>query len=144
VKRVGFIDAPKPKATSAKTVIIQKVNAGYSTGKKITHLWYKIDDIRQQYVQYAYDIGWIDLVLLMECENWQRTTNARGDNGKAIWLCQMNINYHKLPDMYYQDRRFQVEYCANKRKWGTVFYWPQRIIKWQKCSSYVLDRFKIE
>lgn len=95
-------------------------------------------------MQYAYDLWGMDLVLTMECENWRRDTQARGDSKKAIWLCQMNTNYHKLPDMYYRDWRFQIEYCAMKRKWGTPFYWPDRIIKGQKCSTYVLDRFKIE
>lgn len=144
MKWFGFIEAPKPQATRVETVIIPKANAGYITWKKITHLWYKLDDIRQQYVQYAYDVGWIDLVLLMECENWNRNTTTKWDSGKAIGLCQMNTLYHKLPDMYYQDWMFQVEYCAEKMNWGTKFYWPNRIIKGQKCSSYVLDRFKIE
>jgi len=95
-------------------------------------------------VQYAYDVGWIDLVLLMECENGRRDTFAKWDSGKAIWLCQMNTIYHKLPDMYYKDWRFQVEYCAEKMKSWTPFYWPSRIIKGQRCSSYVRDRFTIQ
>ncbi len=85
----------------------------------------------------------MDLVLTMECENGQRTTTARGDWGHAIGLCQMNTNYHKLPSEYYTSWQFQVEYCAQKRKTGTVFYWPDRIIKWQACSTYVKDRFLI-
>jgi hypothetical protein len=34
-----------------------------------------------------------------------------------------------------------VEYCYQKWKWGTVFYWPQRLIKWQKCYNYIRNRF---
>lgn len=86
----------------------------------------------------------MDLVTLIECENWQRKINAKWDSGKAIWLCQMNTLYHKLPEMYYTDWRFQIEYCAEKMKGGTPFYWPSRIIKWVKCSTYVRDRFTIK
>ena len=114
------------------------------TGWKITHLGYLSSDIRQQYVQYAYDVGWMDLVTLIECENWQRKTTVKWDSGKAIGLCQMHTSYHKLPDMYYTDRRFQVDYCNGKMEWGTKFYWPSRQIKGMRCSTYVLDRFKIE
>lgn len=115
-----------------------------STWDKITHLWYKLDDIRQQYVQYAYDIWGIRLVTLMECENGTRNITTKGDSWKAIWLCQMNTRFHKLPSLYYTDWRFQIEYCAEKMRWGTKFYWPGRIIKGQKCSNYVLDRFLIK
>jgi len=128
-RKYGFIEAPKPQATRVETVIIPKLNIEYATWKKITHLWYLSSDIRQQYVQYAYDVGWIDLVLLIECENGRRDTFAKWDSGKAIGLCQMNTIYHKLPDMYYQDWMFQVEYCTEKMNWGTKFYWPNRIIK---------------
>lgn len=112
-----------------------------SKWNKIIHLWYKLNDIRQEYVQYAYDIWWLDLVLLMECENGMWNISTKWDWWHAIWLCQINDIYHDIPKMYYTDRRFQIEYCAQKMKQWTPFYWSTRNIKWQRCSDYVKDRF---
>lgn len=111
--------------------------------QSIIHKWYSETDYRQDIVNYAYKLGWRDLVTLMECESGMNP-EANWDGGKARWLCQMNTNYHKLPQEYYTSRQTQVELCAEKRKWGTKFYWPQRIIKWMKCSEYVKDRFLIK
>lgn len=89
----------------------------------------------------------LDFVKTIECENWQRNLNAVWDNGNAYGLCQMNRLYHKdIPADYYTNvnwiqRQTQIEYCYKKRKWGTKFYWPSRIIKGQKCASYVSNRF---
>ena len=130
-------------SSSCKTGIVPSVSAWYETGKKITHLWFTADDYRQEIVQYAYNMWGMDLVLVMECESWMNPLN-KGDHWKAFWLCQMNSIYNDIPDMYYKDWRFQVEYCAQKRKQWTPFYWPDRIIKGKKCSQYVLDRFKLE
>ena len=94
-------------------------------------------------VQKAFELGWIDLVVLVECENGKRDPFAVWDWGDAHWLCQMNTNYHKIPQEYYDDWWFQIEYCNQKMQWGTKFYWPSRLIKWVKCSEYVLDRFTI-
>lgn len=92
-------------------------------------------------MQYAYKLGWMDFVKLIECENWNRDINAIWDSGKAFWLCQMNTNYHKLPKDYKTNWVVQVETCYKKRKHGTKFYWPNRVIRWVKCSTYVSDRF---
>lgn len=109
--------------------------------KTITHKWYNLDDIRQDYVNYAYKLWWIDFVKMIECENWTRDITRRWDGGKAIWLCQIHTSFHSLPSLYYTSRQTQVELCYNKRKQGTKFYWPSRIIKWVKCSQYVENRF---
>lgn len=92
-------------------------------------------------VQRAYDVWWIELVKLIECENWNRNPFARWDNWHAFGLCQMNDNFHNIPKEYFEDWGFQIEYCSKKMKWWTKFYWPDRIIKWVKCSNYVSDRF---
>ena len=110
----------------------------------IRHSWFKRDDIRQKYVQYAYKLWWMDLVTLMECENWNRSISTRWDGWDAIWLCQMNIRYHSLPAEYYTSRQVQVEYCNQKFRWWTRFYWPSRNIKGQRCSEYVKSRFYFE
>lgn len=110
----------------------------------LVHKWLKADDPKQKMVAYAYKLWWMDFVKLIECENWNRNIKAIGDSGKAYWLCQMNVNYHKLPADYKTNRVVQVEYCYKKWKSWTKFYGPQRIIKWKKCANYVSDRFILE
>lgn len=109
----------------------------------IVHKWFQSDDPRQKMVQYAYKLGWIDFVTMMECENWNWSLSARWDGWKAYWLCQINTRYHKLPEWYLDTWQVQVEYCYEKWSTHTVFYWPNRRIKWVKCSEYVKDRFII-
>ena len=110
----------------------------------LIHKWFKRDDPKQKMVAYAYKLWWMDFVKLIECENWNRNIKAVWDSGKAFWLCQMNTNYHKLPAEYKTNWVVQVEYCYKKRKSWTKFYWPSRIVKWVKCSTYVKDRFILE
>lgn len=110
----------------------------------IVHKWFKSDDDRQKMVQYAYKLGGIDFVTMIECENWQRKLDARWDGWKAYWLCQINTRYHSLPEWYLDTWQVQVEYCYQKWSSGTKFYWPTRKIKGQTCSNYVLDRFILE
>lgn len=108
---------------------------------KITHKWFSVDDEKQKMVQYAYDLWGLDFVKLIECENWNWNIKAVWDSGKAFGLCQINTNYHKLPEWFKEDRKIQVEYCYEKYKWWTKFYWPSRIVKGQRCSKYVENRF---
>ena len=82
----------------------------------LIHKWFKRDDIKQKYVQYAYKLWGMDFVYMIECENGNRNLNAVGDNGRAFWLCQMNTRYHKLPADYKTNWVVQVEYCYNKWK----------------------------
>lgn len=112
---------------------------------KIKHKWYKDWDLAQQIVQYAYEYtSWdMDFIYMMECESWMKPTN-KWDSWKAYGLCQMNSNYHKIPQEYYDDWKFQVEYCYEKYKGWTKFYWPSRKIKGQNCADYVKDRFVLD
>ena len=110
----------------------------------LIHKWFKRDDIKQKYVQYAYKLWGMDFVYMIECENGNRNLNAVGDNGRAFWLCQMNTRYHKLPAEYKTNWVVQVEYCYKKWKQGVAFYWPSRIVKGQKCYNYVKNRFILE
>ena len=80
---------------------------------------------------------------MMECESGMKPTNV-WDSGKAYGLCQMNKDYHKIPQEYYDDWWYQVRYCYDKYKWGTKFYWSSRMIKWVRCSEYVKDRFILD
>lgn len=110
----------------------------------IVHKWFSTEDIRQKYVQYAYKLWGMDFVTMLECENGNWNIKAIWDSWKAYWLCQMNTNYHKLPEWYKDTWQIQIEYCYQKWSTWTRFYWPTRIIKWQRCSNYVLDRFILQ
>lgn len=95
-------------------------------------------------VQKAFEVGGVELVQLIECENGNWNPFAIWDNGHAHWLCQINDIYHSIPQEYFDDWWFQIEYCAEKMKWWTKFYWPSRTnasTKFMKCKDYVMDRF---
>ena len=108
-------------------------HAGFSTG-----------DSRQDIVQEAYQLGGLDFVSLIECENGQWLTWAVGDWGKAYGLCQLNTRRHKEPlAPEWKDWRNQLSICYSKRKWGTKFYWPQRLIWGKRCSEVARKRFMV-
>lgn len=116
----------------------------------ITHKWFAEDSYQQELIRYAYSIGWLDFVKLIECENGQRNPDrkVRDRAGYAYWLCQMNEWHHKIPEEYWKDGKwnwhYQIDYCFAKWKSWTKFYWPSRIIKWKKCANYVSNRFIIK
>ena len=109
----------------------------------IHHSGFSFEDERQRIIQQAYDLGGMEFVLMLECENWNWNPNVVGDRGHAFWLCQMNDRYHNIPKEYYGNREFQLEYCYKKRSTGTRFYGPQRKIKGTQCRDYVRNRFTI-
>ena len=109
--------------------------------KQITNILFWTWDIRQKYVNYAYKLWGMDLVLLMQCESATRTIDRVGDQWHALWLCQMNNRYHKLPKDYKTSRQVQVEYCAEKLKNKTPFYGPTRRIQWKPCYIYTQKYF---
>lgn len=111
----------------------------------IHHSWFRDDDEKQKYVQYAYSLWGIEFVKLIECENgnWnpfiQSATNDYG-------ICQLNYRYNKkfIESEDYKDVYKQLDYCYNKFKYNpNLWYWPTRKIKWQLCKDYVSDRFTI-
>ena len=111
----------------------------------IQHTGYSSDDQRQLMVQKAYELGWMDFVLMIECENgnWNPyAVSSTNDYG----ICQLNYRYNKgfIDSDEFKDVNKQLEYCYNKRRINPkLWYWPDRKIKWVKCSKYVLDRFII-
>lgn len=109
----------------------------------IHHSGFSSEDQRQAIIQYAYDLGGLDFVLMLECENGNRSLEARWDRWHAYGLCQMNDRYHKIPSEYFTDWKFQVDYCYQKWSTWTPFYWPDRKVHWMKCKDYVRDRFII-
>lgn len=113
-----------------------------STTPHIRHLWYSSDNERQAMVQRAYDLGWLDFVLMIECESWFNP-KARWDSWRAYGLCQMNNRWHKIPQEYFTSWKYQVEYCYKKWSTGTKFYGPDRKVKGQTCKNYVKNRFII-
>jgi len=113
---------------------------------------YETTDQRNEYIQYAYEIGGIDLVLLMECENstWNQyrqsevVKNWRRE--PSYWFCMIDRDFHKniVDDSRFRnDRKRQIDKCYELWKGWTKFYWPWRYIAkaGMKCSEYVKDRF---
>ena len=108
----------------------------------IWHSGFLSGDYRQEIVQEAYDLWGLDFVSLIECENGQWLTGAVGDYGKSHWLCMLNTRWHKEPfSSDWNDWRNQLSVCYSKLKWGTKFYWPQRLIWGKKCWEVVKKRF---
>lgn len=112
--------------------------------KKVIHKWFALDSPVQDYVNYAYKVWWMDLVTLIECEMGTWNYQWKWDGWYAHWLCQVDKRHHTPPAQFYTDWKFQIDYCKTKRESGTPFYWPDRIIKWQKCANYVKNRFIIK
>lgn len=113
---------------------------------------YKENDERNQYIQYAYEKGGFDLVLLMECENstWnmyrQSEVVKNGRREPSFWFCMIDRDFHKnIVDnpAFRNDRKRQIDKCYELWKGWTKFYGPGRWIAkaGMKCSEYVKDRF---
>ena len=122
------------------------------SGSKITHKGFAADSIVQQYVQYAYEVWWMDLVTLIECENWSRNPTKQSEvvknwqRERSFWFCQTSQIYHPEivnTDSFWNDWEWQLDRCKELMNWWTAFYGRDRKIKGVKCSKYVLDRFTI-
>ena len=145
---VGQNIKPEQKSDSQELV-----NSGYITlnswetftieeEPSIWHSGFLSGDYRQEIAQEAYQLGGLDFVSLIECENGQWLTRAVGDYGKSHWLCMLNTRWHKEPfSPDWNDWRNQLSVCFEKWKWGTKFYWPQRLIWGKSCSEVAKKRF---
>ena len=79
---------------------------------------------------------------MLECEAGSYKLDVVWDSGHAHGICQINDRFHKdIPADYTTNWVVAVEYCYQKWKKGTVYYWPQRMIKGKRCYEYVKDRF---
>lgn len=116
--------------------------------KKITHTWYPENSLAQNVVRYAYELWGLDFVYVFECENGTYDMHRVWDNGHAHGLCQINDRFHKdIPAEYETDYKVAVEYCYEKWKQWTPFYWPSRVskaTKWMRCSKFVENRFILD
>jgi len=111
----------------------------------LIHKGYPADSQAQKIVQYAYKLGGMDFVYVLECENWTYDLKRVGDHGHARSICQVNDRFHKdIPSDFTTNWVVAVEYCYKKWKQWVAFYWPSRIIKGKKCYQYVADRFILE
>ena len=113
---------------------------GQVSTQHIYHSGFSSEDQRQLMIQKAYDLWGLDFVTMIECESWFNP-NAKWDSGKSYGLCQMNTRWHKLPQEYYDSWEYQIDYCYQKRKGWTKFYWHNRRINGQLCKDYVKNRF---
>jgi hypothetical protein len=95
----------------------------------------------------------MDLVTILECENWLRDMYRQSSvvknwkREKSFWFCQISQVYHLEivnTDTFRNDRKWQIDKCNELMKNWTPFYWRNRKIKGVKCSNYVKDRFILE
>lgn len=110
------------------------------------HTWFSQEDIRQAYVHYAYDLWGLDFVKMIECENWNRNPYIISKT-KDYWLCQLNYRYNRdfILSTDYHNVFSQIDFCYSKWKINPkLWYGPDRIIHWQKCSDYVTQRFYLQ
>ena len=108
----------------------------------IMHSDFSPDDPRQKMVAEAYDLWGLEFVSLIECENGLWNPKAVWDGGLSFGLCQLNIRRHGEPlEEERNSRPYQLSVCYQKRKAGTKFYWPQRLIWGKRCWKVVKDRF---
>ena len=120
------------------------------SSKKIIHSGFPIDSIVQQYVQYAYEIGWMDLVTILECENWHRDMYRQSDvveqywrREQSYWFCQIHRPSH--PDivdnpLFRSDWKRQLDRCKEIRNrelndWRIRFNAQTRVINWVLCPQ---------
>lgn len=143
--------------------VIEKVNEAMNEAenratKKITHKGFAKDSIVQQYVQYAYEIWWMDLVTILECENWLRDMYRQSSvirnwkREESYWFCQ--IHRPSQPDivdnpLFRSDYKWQLDRCKEIRDrelndWRIRFNAEKRKIKWVLCPKYVESRFILE
>lgn len=133
---------PEKKSDSLPEIQIEaQAEVSQPTGR-IIHSGFSPDDPRQRMVAEAYDLWGLDFISLIECENGLRNPKAVWDGGLSFGLCQLNIRRHWEPlEEERNDRTYQLSICYSKRKWGTKFYWPQRLIWGKRCWKVVKDRF---
>ena len=138
---IGSSESDKKSDPLPEVQIEAQAEVSPSTGR-IMHSGFSPDDPRQRMVAEAYDLWGLEFVSLIECENGLRNPQAVWDGGKSFWLCQLNIRRHGEPlEEERNDRTYQLSVCYQKRKWGTKFYWPQRLIWGKRCWKVVKDRF---
>ena len=107
------------------------------------HRGFAEEDIRQAYVHYAYDLGWLEFVKMIECENGTRDPNKISKT-KDYGICQLNLRYNMdfILSKNYHNIFSQIDYCYGKRKINPKLWnGPDRKIQGQRCSDYVSNRF---
>ena len=136
--------SPTEKKSDSLPEIQIQAEAKVSTTGRIMHSGFSPDDPRQRMVAEAYDLWGLDFVSLIECENGLRNPKAVWDSGLSFGLCQLNIRRHGEPlEEERNSRPYQLSVCYQKRKAGTKFYWPQRLIWGSRCSEVAKKRFMV-
>lgn len=111
----------------------------------IHHTGFTSWDNRQLIIQRAYELGGLEFVSMIECENgnWDMYRVSKTNDH---WICQLHYSYNKefINSDQFNDWNRQLEYCYEKRKANPkLWYWPSRKIKGQTCKDYVKNRFII-
>lgn len=127
MKLLGFIEAPKQEATSAKTV--------YTTWT-ISIKWFPEDSIANRVVNKVLNEVGMDMVLTLIWENGTFRLDRKSNQIWSNWyydygLCQLNYQYHKefIDSPEFKDWEKQTEYCiwvwndaVKKNRLSTTFY----------------------
>lgn len=147
-KRWKIIDSTKWRWGAEKQDIREKIwnKIEMESSRQIIHKWFPKDSIVQEMANYAYKIGWENLLYLVSCENWwwdidlQSKVMANWNREESYWLCQISKNYYSdivNDKRFFTDWKRQLDECWKLRKQWTLFYWPERIINWVPCYVYM-------
>lgn len=140
---IGSSESGKKSDSLPEVQIEAEVQVSPSTGR-VLHSGFSPDDYRQEIIAEAYQLGGLDFLALLECENGLRTIDRTGDQGQSHGLCQLNQRWHReVYDGRRSSREFQLSVCFQKRKTGTKFYGPQRLIWGKSCSEVAKKRFMV-
>lgn len=135
---------PEKKSDSLHEVQIEAQDELSPSTGRVLHSGFSPDDYRQEIVAKAYELWGLDFLALIECENGLRKVDRTGDRGQSHGLCQLNQRWHhEVYDGRRSSREFQLSVCYSKRKWGTKFYWPQRLIWGKRCWDVAKMRFMV-
>lgn len=126
--------------------------------KKMLKKEWARNDWRQAFINYAYQIGWEDLVYTLECENATRNMYRQSDvvsnwkREQSYWFCQ--IHKPSNPDivndpLFRSDWKWQIDRCLEirnreKSDWIQRFYWRTRKYNGMNCVDFVKSRFYFE
>lgn len=116
-------------------------------GYTIRHWWYNIDSPVQDYVQAAYDMWWMDRVIVGQCEQ-HREPAVKSLRENSYWMFQIYWPDH--PEIinnpkFQTDWKREMEQAYILYKNWTPFYGPGRISKvtWNPCYVDAQKRFTL-
>ena len=118
---------------------------------KVTHKDWELDDERQKWINYAYNIWGKDFLFTILAENWTMWIDRKSwlvwaNWYSEYWICQINVwwhpeilsnwkNWKRFVDRFYDPYK-QIDYCWKKYSWWTKFYWYNVRMKIEKKIDF--------